>query len=214
MAEDEGRGFILGRGTKFYEFAKKTGELMWLNLLTIACSLPVITIGCAFSAMHRVLLSIYRDEEKNIAKEYFASFKENFKHATIIWAFYIIYFGVMWIDDFALRALDNPTISYLRILVPLLSILGVLSMQWFFVLQSRYNLTIKDTIVYSFTRIVAFPLRTLMMGISIAVPVVLPAFFPYILPVSILLGFSGSGLLMVCFYNGALKIMEDDGSGD
>lgn len=214
MSDEGGGGFFLGRGSKFFEFAKKLSELMWLNILTVICCIPVFTIGCAFCAMHRVLVLIYRDEETTITKAYFDSFKENFKQALIIWLIYLLYFGVLLVDDFALRALNNPTIGYLRILVPLLSIIGILSMQWFFVMQSRYKLTVKETIVFSFTRIIAFPFRSIMMGISLIVPAVIAALFPITLIVMLLLGFSASGIISVCFYNGALKIMEDDGSGN
>lgn len=55
--------FLFGKGNKFFSFATKLAELMWLNILTIACSLPVITVGAAFTARHRVLVDIYRDEE-------------------------------------------------------------------------------------------------------------------------------------------------------
>ena len=214
MSENEGGGFLFGRGSRFAEFATKLSELMWLNLLTIVCSIPVITLGAAFCAMHRVLVQIYRDEEKGITKAYFNSFKENFPQATKIWLLYILYFGVLFVDDFALRALKDPTIQYLRILVPLLSILGILSLQWFFVMQSRYDLGMKDTIVYSFTRIIAFPLRTIVMGFSLIAPLLVAALFPISLIVMLLIGLSGGGLLAVCAYNGALKVMEDDSGAE
>ena len=70
--------FLMGSGKRFFEFATKLGELMLLNLLTLLCSLPVVTVGAAFTAMHRVLVDIYRDQENKLVKTSFKSFKENF----------------------------------------------------------------------------------------------------------------------------------------
>lgn len=204
--------FFMGKGKKFFEFATKLAQLMWLNILTILCCLPVVTIGSAFTAMHYVLIQIYRDEENKITRSYFSSFKKNFWQATKIWLIYLLYFAILAVDYWAMKNLGNDTLKYLDILVPVLVFLGSLSMLWVFVLQARYQLTMKDTIVFSITRIIAFPLRTLAMGIAFLAPFVLTIYFPQFFIVLPLLGISGPGILCTWFYNGALKVMEDDGS--
>ena len=202
--------FFMGKGKKFFEFATKLAQLMWLNILTILCSLPVITMGSAFTAMHYVLIQIYRDEENKITRSYFSSFKKNFWHSTKIWLIYLVFYAIMLVDYWALKNLDNSTIRYLNILVPALVFIGSLSMLWSFVLQARYELSVKDTLVFSITRIIAFPLRTLAMGIAFLAPFALGIYFPRFFIIVPLLGISGGGILCTWFYNGALKVMEDD----
>lgn len=202
--------FLFGKGNKFFSFATKLAELMWLNILTILCSLPIITVGAAFTAMHRVLVDIYRDEENKITRVFFTSFKKNFWQATKIWLIYLVFYAVLLVDYWALKALDNSTIGYLNILLPVLVLLSSLSLSWVFVMQSRYTLSMKDTIVFSFTRIIAFPLRTLGMGAAFLAPFILTIYFPQFFIIVPLLGLSGAGILSTWFYNGALKVMEDD----
>lgn len=201
---------LMGKGQKFFAFATKLAQLMWLNILTIACSLPVVTVGAAFTAMHRVLVDIYRDEEDKITRTYFASFKKNFWQATKIWLLYLVFYAVLLVDYWALKALDNNTIRYLNILLPVLVLISSLSLSWVFVMQSRYELSMKDTIVFSFTRIIAFPLRTLFMGATLLLPFIVTIYLPKFFILIPLLGVSGSGIISTCFYNGALKVMEDD----
>jgi hypothetical protein len=43
-------------------------SLIHLNLLTLACCLPIVTAGAAFTAMHRVLWRLVRHEETYITK--------------------------------------------------------------------------------------------------------------------------------------------------
>lgn len=199
-----------GRGAKFYEFCVKLMELMGLNFLVLITSLPIFTIGASFSAMHTVLVKIYRDEEDKITREFFSAFKKNFKQATLIWLIYLGIFAILLLDDFALRLLENPSLNYLNLLVPVLAFITILSLCWVFVLQSRYKLTIKDTIVFSFTRIIAFPIRTLFMAATLIVPFLFALYLRGMMILVFIMGISVPGILSTCFYNHALNVMEDD----
>ena len=202
--------FLMGSGKRFFEFATKLAELMWVNVLTILCSIPIVTAGCAITSMHHVLLAIYRDEEEKITGMYFKAFRKNFGQATKLWLIYLAYFAFLGLEYWAMKTLENPSLRYLELLLPVLTFLGLLSMSWVFVLQFRYTLSLKDTLLYSVTRIVAFPIRTIGMGVAALIPVLLTMFLPQFFILVPLMGFSVAGLLSVCFYNGALKVMEED----
>ena len=66
------------------QFIGKVADFILLNLLTIVCSLPIITFGAAYTAKYYVSMKIVRGEEGTLFKSYFKSFKENFKQSTII----------------------------------------------------------------------------------------------------------------------------------
>ena len=204
--------FFSGRGAKFYDFCKKMCELMWLNFLVFVTSLPIITIGASFSAMHCILVKIYRDEEDKITKDFFKAFGKNFLQATLIWLIYLAFFVFLLLEDYMRRLLQNPTLDYLKLLVPVLGFIATLSLCWVFVLQSRYKLTIKDTLAFSFTRIIAFPIRTIFMALMLILPVAFAIIVPKLAILAVLLGISVPGILSTCFYNKALEIMEDDTS--
>ncbi len=194
---------------KFWEFSGKLAALLWLNALTLLCCLPVLTAGAAFSAMHRVLVQIYRDEESKLTKTFFAAFRDNWKQATGIFLIYLCYFCLLGAEYWAFRKLENPTLGYLQLLVPVLAFIGVLTLCWAFVLQSRYRLTVKDVFLYALTRCVAFPLRTLLMAATLVLPAVLTIYFPQMFILVPLLGFTGPGILRTCLYNKPLTVMED-----
>ncbi len=40
----------------------KMADLMWLNILTMVCCIPVFTIGASLTALHYMALKIVRDE--------------------------------------------------------------------------------------------------------------------------------------------------------
>ena len=53
----------------------RLADLMWLNILTLLCCLPIITAGASLTAMHYVLLKMVRNEESYISRAFFKSFK-------------------------------------------------------------------------------------------------------------------------------------------
>lgn len=48
----------------------KMADLMWLNILTLICCIPVITAGAALTSMHYVALKIVRNEESYITRSF------------------------------------------------------------------------------------------------------------------------------------------------
>ena len=84
----------------FMKFLTKVTDMIILNLLCLFCSIPIITFGAAFTAKYYVGMKIVKDEEGAILKQYFKSFRENFKQSTIIWIIQIpilVILGYDWI---------------------------------------------------------------------------------------------------------------------
>lgn len=79
-------------------FLTKLFDIVWLNILTMICALPIVTAGASFTAMQYVLLHMVRNEEGYIAKSFFRAFKQNFRQATLVWLtvlpFLLLYAGI------------------------------------------------------------------------------------------------------------------------
>jgi uncharacterized membrane protein YesL len=76
---------IFSYESKFSKVAMRIAWGCYLNLLWIICSLPIITIGASTTALYYVALKIAEDREGDLTQQFFRSFKQNFKQATIIW---------------------------------------------------------------------------------------------------------------------------------
>ena len=57
------------------KFLSRMTDILWLNILTVVCSIPIVTAGASFTALHYVCLKMVRDEEGYITKDFFKSFK-------------------------------------------------------------------------------------------------------------------------------------------
>ena len=77
---------------RFFSYESKFSQLLlklcyacYLNLLWFVCSLPIFTIGASTTALYYACLKIVREEENHPARQFFRSFKENFRQATQLW---------------------------------------------------------------------------------------------------------------------------------
>lgn len=66
-------------------FITKITYSAYLNILWFVCCLPIFTIGASTTALFYVTLKVAKNEEGNITKAFFRSFRENFRQGTIIW---------------------------------------------------------------------------------------------------------------------------------
>lgn len=193
---------------KLFRFGTKLTDLMIINLLTLLCCLPIFTIGPALTAMHYVLLRLYRDEEGYIVKGYFKSFKENFKQATLIWLIYLGIIAVVGLDAWVIAKGGLEIPAFIKYALVFVGVLGTFSLTWVFVLQSRYENPIKATIKNSFIVSVANFFKTVMMLIMLLVPALLIFISEATLPIVFFYGFSLPGLLQTMVYSKIFDRME------
>lgn len=73
----------------FFHKLSMFADLVLLNLLTVLCSLPVITAGTAATALFHAVTKLRRGDG-GIYKSYFRAFKDNFLQATILWVILLI----------------------------------------------------------------------------------------------------------------------------
>ena len=77
---------------KFFSYESKFTQLLlklcwscYLNLLWFLCSLPIVTVGASTTALYYASLKLVREEDSSLTRQFFRSFRENFRQATVLW---------------------------------------------------------------------------------------------------------------------------------
>lgn len=73
---------------------------VYLNILWFICCIPIVTAGASTTALFYVTLKIARNEEGNITKAFFRSFRENLKQGTLIWMILLAFGIILGIDGY------------------------------------------------------------------------------------------------------------------
>ena len=189
----------------FARYGAKLWDMMWLNVLTVFCSLPVFTTGAAMTAMHYVLLKIFRDEEGAITAAFFKAFRENFRQSTIISFIFAVAAYLLILSAGIAFALAVEWIRYF--LIAVLALVAC-AWNWSFVFQSRYHNTIRGTVKYSFLALAAHPTRSVVMAALFMLPVAAVLVAPKNLILVLMIGFTLPGFVQVCLYHPVLMKLE------
>lgn len=73
-------------------------DVMILHFLWLVCSLPLVTIGPATTALYYAIMKRIRTNEGQVYTNFIKSFKENFRQATILWLIVAAAAAVLWLD--------------------------------------------------------------------------------------------------------------------
>ena len=71
--------------------------LVALNLLTLLCSIPIVTAGAALTALNDGAMRVV-DGEGNIVKRYFERFKSELRQATPVWLLFLAIVAFLFLD--------------------------------------------------------------------------------------------------------------------
>lgn len=191
----------------------KMADLMWLNVLTFICCIPIITIGPALTAMHYMALKMARNEECYITRGYFKSFKENFRQATLIWLILLLVILVIIGDFYIMR---NSGISFhivLQVVITVVAVLVLFTGMFVFPVLAKFDNTIWRTFKNAFLMsIMQFP-KTILMIILSVLPVVLFFLSMRLTPIVFLFGLSVPAWLSAKLYSKFFKKLEDQITG-
>ncbi len=162
---------------KLVQIMSRVGDVLILNLLTIVCSLPVVTLGAAFTAAYDMSLRLLRHQEGYVARGFFRAFRSNFPRATALW---LIFLGVLVISigDLLVRPY-LPQLHFLLTVAAVVQILLVLAIALYaFPLQARFENSISGTLRNSILLAVCRAPQTAAMVLITLVPVLIFLFVP------------------------------------
>jgi uncharacterized membrane protein YesL len=165
-------GGILGNDSLIGRFLGKIGDIIYLNILFVIFSIPVITLGASYTAMEYTFMKQLREADTPIFKTFIGSFKSNFKQSTLSWIIVIVLGLIVSVDISAFSegsALASTPLYYFFILLGV--ILGFVSIYIFPVIGSFKN-SLKNLWVQSFFLAAKNVPFTLLMCLIIIVPLV------------------------------------------
>lgn len=192
-------------------FLSRIADLIWLNLLTLICSIPVVTAGAAFTALHYVSIKMVRNEEGYLTKSYFKSFRENFLQATAMWLLLLLIMAVAGADFYFISLMESGAAFILRIALFMVLFFFLCSGIYWFALLARFENSIRNTIKNAcLVGILNFPKSICILIIYGVFLTIYKLFAFQILPLIFLLGISLPVYLASYLFSGIFKKLEPE----
>lgn len=191
------------------QFLSKMADLMWLNILTMICCIPIVTAGASLTALNYMALKIVRNEERYITRGFFKAFKENFKQSTVIWLIFLFVAGVLAVDYRIMTTAEVEINGAVRMLILVFCMLTLFTFMFVFPVQAKFSNPVRVTVWNSFVfSIVQFP-KTILMVILYVLPHVLAYLWTAVFPVVFVFCLSLPALLSAKLYNKFFLSLEE-----
>ena len=122
-------------------------DVIAAGLLWLLCSLPLVTLGAATTALYYTVVKCIRHERGSLMGSFFAAFRREFKISTLLWLIFLGVLLVLGVDAWAIRLMTQdsgvfPIFSRILLLLPLMLF------PWVFAFVSRFSNTVGGTLKY------------------------------------------------------------------
>ncbi len=119
-------------------------DVVTAGLLWLVCSLPLVTIGAASSALYYAMVKSVRHERGGLTKSFFKAFRRDFKTATLIWLLFLAAGFLLGMDALFFTQMSAVLAAVGRILL-----LGLIAFfPWVFAFVSRFSNTVFGTLKF------------------------------------------------------------------
>ena len=171
----------------FLSFFHDLFDLLVINWLWLLCCLPIVTIGPATCAMYRLTLKLAREEAVYPMKDFWQSFRENWKQGFLLGLLTMVLLAVSCGDlYFAVQQTGSLRTMYLAIGILMAAIALTLS-GYAFGLQAMFCNPLKVQIGNAFKLAFLSPGKTIAIWLIQLIPVLCAVLLP---PVALeMLGF-------------------------
>jgi len=132
------------------KFLSRLVDLAVLNIVTVVYSIPLVTFGGAMAAMNYVLLHLVRGDETYVIRMFRKSFGDNFRQGVPEGLLVILIAVITAVDMWALHGSESRLLTVMMIIITIAAVFIFVTAVYMFALQSRYENTVKGTIMNAF----------------------------------------------------------------
>ena len=181
--------------------------LVFLNILTLIFSIPIVTAGAALAAMHSVIIEMIEERGGGLPGEYWKRFKENLKNATPVWLILLAAVLFLYADY---RLIGGGQLGLPRVmLIPIYAGLFVVAAIYVYVIPLTARFVYSTGAAFKNAAILAvayFPRTIIMIAFSAVIPFLLFN-VTRLLPLFFLLGISLPAYFCALAYEPVFKKM-------
>ena len=140
----------------------KITDIIILNICTLICCLPIVTIGASLTAAHYTALKMHRDTDNYVLRNFFRSFRQNLKQSTLIWLLWCV-LTFLFITSYRIYGQIEGMMSILQGCITAILIFWMMLTLWLFPLQARFVNSIRSFFVQAFVLACKHLFRTILM---------------------------------------------------
>ena len=151
----------------------KVADLCLLNLVCLACCIPIVTAGASITALYYVTLKMVRNEESYIFRSFFKSFKQNFRQATIIHLIMVAAAVLLYLDTNIVKVMGEPMSQIMSVIFAVFTLVYAMILLYLYPILAKFYNSVNNT----FTNAILMAIRhlpyTFIMLLICALPLLI-----------------------------------------
>lgn len=171
-------GGLFNMDNPVMRFLGKMTDVLFLGIIYLVFSMPVITIGASTTALYYTTVKVIRRDRNYIFQSFWKSFKENFKDSTIIWLGILLMSGILSVNFRYTRHLGGTAGYVLFCVYMLMTFILVAVSAYIFPVLSRFVLPkkhiLKNAFFMSVRHLPSTILFILIFAVSILAVMIMP----------------------------------------
>lgn len=191
---------VFAQDSALMRILTRIADLMILNLLFLATSLPVVTLGASLTALNFTAMRIATDTDRSIVGDYVRSFRQNLRQGTILGLLLALGGGALaaWYLIVTTAALPSLAVIALLAVWYLLAFMFVMTASYVFPYLARFEGGVGEVLRNARLMSIRHPLAPLITIVLSALAVVITIHYPQATGYGLLwlmIGFAGIALL-------------------
>lgn len=173
----------------------KITDVIFVSILFIIFSLPVITMGASFTALYYTTVKSIRRGRSYIFQSFWKSFKSNFKDATILWLLVLAVFSLLGVNLWFTSHMMSGTFAFVLACIYIMMAFTIfIAVVYLFPLLSRFSISKKNLLSTTFL----IAIKHLPFSLLMALICLLSALAAYLIPL-LMFVMPGVGALILSF---------------
>ena len=158
----------------------KVADGICLSVLWLICSLPLFTMGAATTALYYTVNKCIRRGESSIWREYWKSFRINFKQATLLWLPLGLVYGLLGASCYSAYLMYSAGTApkemffFLAIVILVLAAWGSLVFPYMARFQNSTRMILKNCLGIALMNLPVTLLQAVFLLLALAMPLIFP----------------------------------------
>lgn len=125
-------------------FLNLVADLVALHVLWLLCSLPIVTIGASTTALYYASMRRIRTDESHVHRNFFRSFRQNFRQSTILWLMVLVFGSVLFFDFRLGLAMQGPMSVLVLVTSSILLVPYLLTTLYLFPVVAKFENSVRN----------------------------------------------------------------------